>query len=216
MTYEQDLAGHELAQQQCLTYSSPRPRLRPVDARVQGWDATCTELFDSVMTWPDDNNTYGTKSLTIPSGTDTVRFTFFNDFFAGTQDTDRNLFLDEWDINGGTATQGEDFTRTDGTDVNFPGCENISIFGADVMACGNENDWVEYGPPCPESSCSDGVDNNNDGLTDCEDAGCNGVGSCEFGAELTCNDSIDNDGDVDCADADCIGGRSRNGSDALA
>jgi hypothetical protein len=186
----------------------------PVEARVQGWDSSCTQLFNSVLTWPDNNNTYGTKSLTIPSGTDTVRFTFFNDFFGGGgQDNDRNLFLDEWDINGGMATQGEHFTRSDGTDPSFPGCGKINIFGAAVTDCGNENDWAEYGPPCPESSCTDSVDNNGDGLTDCEDSGCcsnaacDGVGFCELGTEVTCNDGEDNDGDgdVDCADVDCDG-----------
>ena len=186
----------------------------PVRARVQGWDATCTPLFNSVLEWPDDNNTYGTKSLTSTPAPTTVRFTFINDSFGGGgQDTDRNLFLDEWNIDGGSPTQGEKFTRSFGPDPSFPGCDKTTIFGAMVTGCGNQDDWAEYGPPCPESSCTDSVDNNGDGLTDCQDSGCctaatcDGVGFCELGTEQSCNDGQDNDGDgdIDCADVDCTG-----------
>jgi len=60
--------------------------------------------------------------------------------------------------------------------------------------------------PPPESQCGDGVDNDFDGDTDCEDSDCAGQGSCEA-TEATCNDSFDNDGDgdTDCADSDCAG-----------
>ena len=49
-------------------------------------------------------------------------------------------------------------------------------------------------------TCSDGLDNNCDGLLDAMDPGCQVV------AEI-CNDSIDNDSDglIDCADTDCAG-----------
>ncbi len=40
---------------------------------------------------------------------------------------------------------------------------------------------------------------------DCLDAACEGVGGCEHGAEVSCDDVFDNDadGDTDCDDADC-------------
>ncbi|HHT9127081.1 MAG TPA: hypothetical protein ACFYD6_14890, partial [Candidatus Brocadiia bacterium] len=48
--------------------------------------------------------------------------------------------------------------------------------------------------------CDDGIDNDEDGLTDCEDPECSGQ-ACEE----VCDDGMDNDGDsfVDCADTDC-------------
>ncbi len=73
-----------------------------------------------------------------------------------------------------------------------------------------------YGPPPPppappstETACSDGTDNDGDGLIDCLDPDCDGLsggaGICEYGSETLCSDSFDNDadGDVDGADSDC-------------
>jgi hypothetical protein len=54
-----------------------------------------------------------------------------------------------------------------------------------------------------ESSCSDGVDNDGDGLVDCADADCYGDPAC---AEFeVCGDGIDNNGDgkTDCDDPQC-------------
>ena len=63
-----------------------------------------------------------------------------------------------------------------------------------------------------ETNCSDGIDNDLDGLTDCADPDCAGK-SCGTGctctngykAETNCSDGIDNDhdGKTDCADPDC-------------
>jgi hypothetical protein len=57
-----------------------------------------------------------------------------------------------------------------------------------------------------ESSCSDGVDNDGDGLIDCADADCYNDPACA-GTEYICTDGIDNDGDflTDCLDPDCWG-----------
>ncbi len=52
--------------------------------------------------------------------------------------------------------------------------------------------------------CTDGIDNDNDGLIDCDDPDCNSIGIiCE---SVACNDGIDNDGDgdIDCEDSDCM------------
>ncbi|MBU1508991.1 choice-of-anchor J domain-containing protein [Myxococcota bacterium] len=56
-----------------------------------------------------------------------------------------------------------------------------------------------------ELTCDDGFDNDIDGLVDCEDSDCFGVGPCT--TETVCDDGLDNDldGDIDCADADCAG-----------
>ncbi len=56
-----------------------------------------------------------------------------------------------------------------------------------------------------ETSCTDGVDNDGDGLTDCADPECatGNVGCIEDGPN--CGDGVDQDGDglVDCDDPDC-------------
>ena len=56
-----------------------------------------------------------------------------------------------------------------------------------------------------EEQCADGLDNDFDGLTDCQQEACDGAGACEFAVEQSCDDGLDNDGDgsVDCFDRDC-------------
>lgn len=62
-----------------------------------------------------------------------------------------------------------------------------------------------YGVPFPdeEIDCSDGFDNDDDGLTDCADDDC----ATEDESCLGCDDGIDNEGDgvADCDDPDCAG-----------
>ena len=54
-------------------------------------------------------------------------------------------------------------------------------------------------------NCSDGVDNDGDGLTDCEEPSCNCTAPT---TETNCGDGVDNDGDglIDCQDRDDCGG----------
>jgi endo-1,4-beta-D-glucanase Y len=54
-------------------------------------------------------------------------------------------------------------------------------------------------------SCSDGIDNDANGFTDCEEASCVEGGFCTEATLDKCMDNTDNDGDgyVDCADSDC-------------
>jgi hypothetical protein len=61
---------------------------------------------------------------------------------------------------------------------------------------------VDTGPHT-ELDCSDGVDNDDDGLLDCEDGDC---ASDEICGELICDDGLDGDGDglTDCEDDDCM------------
>ncbi len=56
---------------------------------------------------------------------------------------------------------------------------------------------------CPSEVCDDGVDNDGDGVVDCQDSNCVGDPSCDE----VCNDGIDNDydGATDCQDSDCVG-----------
>jgi hypothetical protein len=52
--------------------------------------------------------------------------------------------------------------------------------------------------------CDNGVDDDGDGRTDCDDPLCRSAHRCHPGLEI-CNNNRDDDGDgrVDCADADC-------------
>jgi hypothetical protein len=55
-----------------------------------------------------------------------------------------------------------------------------------------------------EERCDDDVDNDGDGLIDCDDPGCAYDAACQADMEI-CNDGLDNDGDswIDCVDPDC-------------
>jgi cysteine-rich repeat protein len=85
-------------------------------------------------------------------------------------------------------------------------CGDGVVVGAETCDDGNrtpgdgcdENCRIE---PGATENCDDGVDNDGNGLVDCEDPGCAEV--CRE-AEI-CNDGVDNDGDgaVDCEDDDC-------------
>ncbi len=54
--------------------------------------------------------------------------------------------------------------------------------------------------------CDNGIDDDGDGLIDCDDPDCADDPACEVPVEI-CDDGIDNDGDdlVDCDDPDCVG-----------
>lgn len=59
-----------------------------------------------------------------------------------------------------------------------------------------------------ETACTDRIDNDRDGRTDCADTDCAGNVACIVPAtETNCTDRIDNDRDgaVDCADSNCAG-----------
>jgi len=57
-----------------------------------------------------------------------------------------------------------------------------------------------------ETSCTDGVDNDDDGLVDCADPDCACDPACAPPTETSCSDGVDNDCDglVDCDDPDCV------------
>jgi hypothetical protein len=76
--------------------------------------------------------------------------------------------------------------------------------GGEYYCDGNE--WT-----IKELDCTDGADEEEDGLTDCLDDDCDGVMGpdgflCEFN-ENTCDDTLDNDYDnlMNCDDPDCLG-----------
>ncbi len=62
-------------------------------------------------------------------------------------------------------------------------------------------------PEDTDVKCSDGKDNDGDGLTDCADPDCksNSISACKENTDAKCKDGLDNDGDgtTDCDDTDC-------------
>jgi predicted GH43/DUF377 family glycosyl hydrolase len=73
------------------------------------------------------------------------------------------------------------------------GCTIITDFKSDLL--------LEQ----TEERCSDRVDNDGNGLTDCADPSCRVFDFCHESSEARCTDGIDNDADglVDCKDPEC-------------
>ncbi|MDM9630611.1 hypothetical protein [Robiginitalea aurantiaca] len=73
---------------------------------------------------------------------------------------------------------------------------SLSFFG--INACTDQDD-----KEVPVELCADGIDNDGDGLIDCEDLDCETSPECI--AEI-CDDGLDNDGDglTDCEDPECV------------
>ncbi|MCP4657973.1 MAG: hypothetical protein GY856_21400 [bacterium] len=93
-----------------------------------------------------------------------------------------------------------------------PNCEEIwDAFNYHEIACGTKASECPGGgctpTENPEVSCSDGVDNDCDGLTDGADPDCVTCTPTE-NPEVSCSDGVDNDCDglTDGADPDCQGG----------
>ncbi len=58
------------------------------------------------------------------------------------------------------------------------------------------DDWdCSEDPSCRETACDDGQDNDGDGFTDCQDKDCRAQGGCVENTPDLCSDSQDNDGD---------------------
>ncbi len=84
-----------------------------------------------------------------------------------------------------------------------PRCTLLALVTTGLMAC-NGSAPVKNTTPLENTfaSCSDFVDNDNDGLLNCEDPDCSNF--CA-GPETNCIDNTDNDRDnlIDCLDPDC-------------
>lgn len=104
------------------------------------------------------------------------------------------------------ANLGLNFWITVDDNTNWPTPDNFTIRYTPVVADGSTP------PPAGEETlCTDGLDNDSDGLTDCADPDCVGVSTCgPEGRDVTCSDGYDNDGDgdIDCLDAGCAKNKS--------
>lgn len=104
----------------------------------------------------------------------------------------------------------------------YDGCNTCSVSNGDINFCSRRMCLTMGEQSCREhhdnvtvshetsATCFDGIDNDGDGLSDCDDPDCSIYGRCrrttdsEEGRE--CFDGIDNDGDglTDCEDNDCL------------
>lgn len=83
---------------------------------------------------------------------------------------------------------------------------NYLAFGQDATATGGAN-RIKSLPSTGMEICGNGLDDNTDGLTDCQDPGC----LCDQRPEI-CGNGIDDDCDglADCADPDCLNANPEN------
>lgn len=107
--------------------------------------------------------------------------------------------------------------------VWFDGCNTCQVTNGEIQFCSKRMCLTMNEPSCQQHhlenqidiheegrECFDGLDNDGDGLSDCDDPDCAIFGRCrriggiENGRE--CFDGLDNDGDglTDCDDPDCV------------
>jgi hypothetical protein len=81
-------------------------------------------------------------------------------------------------------------------------CANSTDTDNEENTGNQDTDVEDSGAKTTETDCANGVDDDRDGLVDCEDADCFSSDCTE-----TCDDGHDNDGDslIDCLDDDCWG-----------
>lgn len=86
----------------------------------------------------------------------------------------------------------------------------LSLVPFALVACGDKDGTDP--DAFPEANCNDELDNDEDGVTDCDDDDCVEAPACggsgdsdEPDPELLCDDGTDDDGDgaIDCDDSDC-------------
>jgi hypothetical protein len=85
-------------------------------------------------------------------------------------------------------------------------CAALDIKGSLIQVLNSNNPACGGGAENTIRLCTDGVDNDSDGLVDCADPECQSFMICAEDNSQNCNDGIDNDGDglIDCEDDECL------------
>jgi hypothetical protein len=121
-------------------------------------------------------------------------------------------FTIEWEVPLGAAITGQ--TSTSITVAFGTSSGGLVTATAVTSSCGGINKSftipvvVNSATSTEVGACGDGVDNDSDGLTDCDDSDCAADPACACSpSPEDCVDGIDNDCDglVDCDDTDCAG-----------
>jgi len=124
---------------------------------VDAKDAGDGNLLTTDLFWNANDDSYSAKTLSIPSATRILRFTFKDDCCGacalgcgscdpvGQPDCDRNAAIDFFTVFG-ILRLGTSFDRT-----GSPGCAAGSAGGRTAVVCGQEGAFVEYDiAPCPD------------------------------------------------------------------
>jgi len=173
---------------------------------------------------PMDNTTATTGVDPLPVIPCAVMGGFWSDiWFAFVPDADGAITATTCDAAGWDTDMAlyRTYIHTHIHNTPFPPCQNYySWFPNPIAVTGGNTYYLRIGGWTAASIgtgnltldfialgaevCDDGADNDADGLIDCADPDCIGVGLC--GPEI-CDDGFDNDGDglLDCFDPDCFG-----------
>ncbi|MHA2028833.1 MAG: hypothetical protein ACW99A_24115 [Candidatus Kariarchaeaceae archaeon] len=121
----------------------------PVILEVLGWDEQGEVVKNTTLSWGNNNNEFSINKTEISVSTKVLRLTFINDRYIppGGPDNDRNARIDYFLV-ANLRYEAEDFNRTGGPDLAFPGAGVIvletSSGNVTVADCGNRLDYVEY------------------------------------------------------------------------
>ncbi|MCP5463423.1 MAG: putative metal-binding motif-containing protein [Deltaproteobacteria bacterium] len=109
------------------------------------------------------------------------------------------------DSGNDTDDDGDGYTENEGDCDDSDANINPDMF--DICGDGIDQDCSGNDRQCAVEVCNDQIDNDEDGLADCEDPSCDTWYECNgVGPEEICDDGLDNDSDgsADCDDADCM------------
>lgn len=132
----------------------PGPVTAVLQLRDRPNDPFAFVLLEDRRVWARNDNTYSVMSWIVSDDIlddaedgGVLRITFIDDQFqnTGNEDDDRNLFIDNLEIDD-EFREGEFFDFTGGRPGEpFAGCGGMFVIdGRAVADCGNEGDWVEY------------------------------------------------------------------------
>jgi len=175
-----------------------------------------TTNTDAVDTTFGGDLTIDGASFTIPSGI-TIEFDFEN-FKILIKNPDGKILVE---FGGKIISQTVTNACGGSTSLPNPPGDVCGPCGLDQYVCDGTDATICDGATFCETNCSDAIDNDGDGLTDCNDSDCSGLSCGPYGqvcsvgvcaclggtTELICSNGIDDDCDglTDCNDSDCSG-----------
>ena len=152
-----------------------------------------TEIFGNTSTGFSAIEVLSGSSAECTSGSVISSNISGTDFAAIGIQNDDSMFVSSGCDFGGVGSENtpvDVWTSSDGVDSQVFDYESAQDF-----ECTSDG--------CPESSCDDGMDDNGDGFSDCDDASCELDPVCLIPEDCTVAGDEDEDGLFDCDDPDC-------------
>ncbi len=168
------------------------------------WDsATWHEFLDIKDGLDDEVWREFTGNLNIPSEATSISVRFRGDLSSGND----NVWIDDVVVSGVVIPPPPADSDGDGvpdTTDNCPATANADQLDADTDGTGDACE-IPSAVENTEALCTDGLDNDGDGLVDLLDSDCAAFLPAVENTEALCKDGLDNDGDelVDLGDPDC-------------